>query len=140
MEAISHFTTGLQVLKELPDSPERRRQELDLQMALAPALMTIKGYGAPEVEQAYTRAYTLSQQLGETSQLFWVLLGLQSVYLNRAEHNTARSLSEQLLNLSQHQQTPFILPVSPLYDGQLLVLSRTVRCESAALCAGDALL
>ena len=106
VEAISHFTTGLQVLKELPDSPERRRQELDLQMALAPALMTIKGYGAPEVEQAYTRAYTLSQQLGETSQLFWVLLGLQSVYLNRAEHNTARSLSEQLLNLAQHQQAP----------------------------------
>src|SRR5262249_36325359 len=37
LEAVSHLTKGLEVLKTLPpDTPERARQELELQMALGP--------------------------------------------------------------------------------------------------------
>ena len=34
VEAISHFTTALDLLQALPDTPERRQQELTLQVAL----------------------------------------------------------------------------------------------------------
>src|SRR5439155_18056612 len=34
IEAISHFTKGLELLKFLPDTPERAQQELRLQIAL----------------------------------------------------------------------------------------------------------
>jgi predicted ATPase len=56
VEAISHFTKGLELLATLPDTPERTQQELTLQTALGGSLMTIKGFSAPEVERVYTRA------------------------------------------------------------------------------------
>ena len=70
LEAIEHLTRGLEVLKTLPDTPERAQQELDLQTALGPALMAPRGLAAPEVEYAYARARELCQQVGETPQLF----------------------------------------------------------------------
>ena len=66
----------------LPETPARARQELDLQMALAPALMASKGYAAPEVEHTYARAQELCRQVGETTQLFPALRGLCRFYLH----------------------------------------------------------
>src|SRR5262249_53167461 len=54
VEASSHLTKGLELLKTLPDTPERTQQELTLQIALGTPLIASKGYGAPEVEQAYS--------------------------------------------------------------------------------------
>jgi class 3 adenylate cyclase/tetratricopeptide (TPR) repeat protein len=58
-EAVQHLTKGLKLLSTLPESLARALQELDLQLALGPALIAIKGYAAPEVEQTYARAWTL---------------------------------------------------------------------------------
>src|SRR5262249_28539239 len=109
VEAIRHLTKALQLLKTLPDTPERTRQELTLQTALGVPLVATKGYAAPEVGEAYTRARELCQQLEEIPQLFPVLVGLFRFYLVRAEHKTARELGEQLLSLAQHQQDPAFL-------------------------------
>ena len=108
-EAITHLTTGLEVLATLPETPMRAQQELDLQIALGPALAATKGFGTPEVEQIYARAHELCQQVGETPQLFPVLWGLWIFYYNRAEYQTARELGEQLLRLAQHVLDPALL-------------------------------
>jgi predicted ATPase len=65
-EAANHFTKGLEVLKTLPATPERPQQELTLQLALSMALLATKGYAAPEVGKAGTRARELCQQMGDT--------------------------------------------------------------------------
>ncbi len=78
-EAIRLLTTGLELLQTLPDTPERSRQELDVQITLGQAQMAAKGQAAPEVEQAYTRARTLCEQVGDTAQLLWVLGGLRGI-------------------------------------------------------------
>jgi predicted ATPase len=109
LEAISHFTKGLEVLKTLPVSPEHRQHELALQITLGQALAVTKGYAAPEVEHTYARAHELCQQGGETLQLFPVLRGLWNFYLIRTELRTARELAEQLLHLAQHAQEPVLL-------------------------------
>jgi len=108
-EAIGHLTTALELLKILPDTPERTQQELDLQVTLGPALVATKSYAAPEVERAYTRARELCQQVGETSQLFPVLMGLRTFYHVRGKFPTARELGEQLLALAQSGQEPALL-------------------------------
>ncbi|MBI3798578.1 MAG: AAA family ATPase [Deltaproteobacteria bacterium] len=110
VEAIAHFTKKLDLLKTLPDTPARDQQELTLQTTLVMPLMVTKGYTAPEVEQAYTRARELCRQVGETPQLFWVLGGLSSFYMVRAELQTARELAEQCLRLAQstHSSTHLI--------------------------------
>ena len=109
LEAIGHLTKGLEVLTALPDTPDRTRQELDLQTALGPALRNIKGWSSPEAAQAYTRARELCQQVGETPQLFPVLFGLWTSSVVRPEFQTARALGEQLLHLGQHAVDPTLL-------------------------------
>src|SRR5688572_17785689 len=51
LEAISHFTTGIELLKTLPETPEHTQHALTLHSALGAALQMAKGIAAPEVEQ-----------------------------------------------------------------------------------------
>jgi TOMM system kinase/cyclase fusion protein len=104
VEAIAHLTQGLEVLKTLPDTPERTRQELGFQTTLGQVLMATKGYGVPEVEDAYARARELSRQVEESPQLLRVLGGLGLFYFVRGDLQTAREVGEQLLTLTQSQQ------------------------------------
>ncbi len=107
-EAISHLSKGLDLLQALPSTPERSQQELQMQLALGPALLAIKGHTSPEVEHAYTRAYDISQQHEETPQHFSVLVGLWRLYLNRAQLRTTRELAEQCFALAQRLQDPML--------------------------------
>ena len=84
-EAMSHVTTGLSLLQTLPETLARQQQELPLQLALGTAMLIVRGLAAPEVEAAYTRARVLCQQLGDTQDVFPVLLGLWRFYLGRAD-------------------------------------------------------
>ncbi len=58
------------MLKTLAETPERLRRELALQTLLAQVLKDAKGYGHPDVEQAYTRARELCQHIGDTPQAY----------------------------------------------------------------------
>jgi predicted ATPase len=103
-EAIQHLTHGLTLLSTLPETPARAQQELNLQIALGPALMNTKGQAAPEVERAYARTRELCQQVGDTPQLFPVLWGLWSFHHTGGKLQTARELGEHLLSLSHRIQ------------------------------------
>ena len=120
VEAISHFTTALDLLQVLPDTPERSQQELMLQVALGAPLMATKGFAAPEVENVYLRARELCEQVGETPELFPVLYGLLAFYFARAEHKRAHELGEQMLRLAQSRQDPALLMVAHLVMGAIL--------------------
>jgi predicted ATPase len=109
VEATAHLTKGLEVVQVLPDTPERVQQELTLQLALNDALVAVKGYAAPEVGTAMTRARELCQQLGETPQLFPVLFRLWVFYLNRTELQAALELAEQLMRRAQRAQARDLL-------------------------------
>jgi predicted ATPase len=106
LEAISHYTTGIELLKTLPETPERTQHALTLHIALGAALQMAKGIGSPEVEHAYTQAYALCQQVGETPQLIPVLFGLWRFYIARPQFHTARELGETLLRLTQRDDNP----------------------------------
>jgi predicted ATPase/class 3 adenylate cyclase len=115
VEAISHLTRGLELLKALPDVPENCEQELLLQTTLGPALMATKGFAAPEVQKVYARARELCLQMGKTTaerpiaSTFTVLRGLWVFYVMRAELQTAQELGEQLLRIAQTIQDPALL-------------------------------
>jgi predicted ATPase len=121
VEAISHLTTGLGVLKTLPDTPERTQQELTLQLALGAPLLMIKGYEALEVGQAYTRAQELCQQVGDSSQRFSALVGLWRFYLGQARFQTARELAEQCFTLAQGLRDPALMQEAHAMLGSTLL-------------------
>jgi class 3 adenylate cyclase/predicted ATPase len=109
VEAERHLIKGLELLRRLLDTPERARQELALLHILGTSQQATKGWGAPEVEATYTLARELCQQIGETAQLFPVLIGLFNWYVVRTELQTSLELGEQLLSLAQSEQNPAFL-------------------------------
>jgi predicted ATPase len=104
-----HLNQGPELVVTLPDTLERVQQEFTLTIALGTALMATKGWAAPEVGVACTRARALGQRAGDALQLFPVLWGLHGFYIVRAEYQEAREIEEQLLSLAQHRQDPIFL-------------------------------
>jgi class 3 adenylate cyclase/predicted ATPase/energy-coupling factor transporter ATP-binding protein EcfA2 len=109
VEAISHLTKGLELLKMQPETPERTQREVGMHIALGASLIATKGYAAPEVGETYTSAQQLCQHLEDPYELCPVLRGLWSYYLVRAELQTAHALGEQLLALAQQVQDAAML-------------------------------
>jgi predicted ATPase len=97
------------LLKTLPDTSERARDELSFYTTLGPALMAAKGQGAPEVEQAYTRARELCYQVGDTAQVFSVLYGLWLCSIVQGAHTRAYDLAEQFYQQAQQAQESALL-------------------------------
>ena len=127
LEAISHLKKGLEAIKALPPAPEHTQQELMLQLALGAPLLMTRGYPAPEVEHAYARALDLSQQVGDSVQLFHALAGLWGVYLTRPRLHIAVDLAEQAFALARRladqallQEAHLMLGASLFYGGELL--------------------
>jgi class 3 adenylate cyclase/predicted ATPase len=106
IEAIKHFTLGLTLLAGLPNSPDRRRREIAMQTAVGAPLLAQKGFAAPEVGEAYSRALELCEQAGETTLLSPVLQGLSSYYIVQAELQLGREMAERCLALAQHYDDP----------------------------------
>ena len=75
-DAISGLSAALKLLQRLPDSHQRIQRELRLQLAIGPALSAVKGWAAPEVERAYTRARELCERVGDPLELLPALAGV----------------------------------------------------------------
>jgi predicted ATPase len=112
LEAISHLTAGIELLTTLPETPERTQHALTLHIARGAALQMAKGFAAPEVERAYTRARELCQQVGETPEIVPVLYGLWRYYNTRSQLHTARELGETLLRLAHQAHDPALAVVA----------------------------
>jgi predicted ATPase len=103
-EALAQLEKGLQLLSTLPDTDERRRQELDLQIALGVVLMAARGWAAPEAGRANGRARELCEEIGATAQLWPVLYGQWVFHGVRGEQDAARELAEELLRRAEAHQ------------------------------------
>jgi predicted ATPase len=108
-EAVRHLTRALDLLRDQPDSVERAEQEVAVQIALGGPLMALKGRGAPEVEQAYSRAQTVCERLGDAPRLFPALWGLFLFRRSRGEIDAAHCIAGRLLALAQHAGDPGLL-------------------------------
>jgi predicted ATPase len=129
-EAVCHFTKGLALLQTLPDNPERAQLELGLQIDLGAPLIATKGHTVPEVGRVYSRARELCRQMGESPQLFPVLIGLWRFHWVRAELQTARELGEQLLHLAQSLRDPaLLLEAHYMLGNTLLILGELISAQ-----------
>jgi predicted ATPase len=100
-EAAGQFQKALDQLAFLPDSSERRRQELEYCSALGGVLMAVKGHTAPETGGAYYRARELWEQLGAPTEFLHIAYGQHRYHLYRGEFELAVRLVEDLLRLSR---------------------------------------
>ena len=100
-EAVAHLTTALKLLEQLPSGPDRARRELELWAALGGALITAKGYAAPETAAAFAQAYDLCRQLGDVERLFPALFGRYVTHLLGAKLAVAAQSATEMLHLAQ---------------------------------------
>ena len=90
--------------------------------------MATKGFAAPEVGAAYTRARELCQQVGETPQLFPVSWAA-GVSSGAGRVSTARELGEQTPHLGPAGARPGSLLEAHYWAGAVLIPSgRVGRC------------
>jgi predicted ATPase/class 3 adenylate cyclase len=99
-EALDAVREALALLATQPDSPERARQELALQVTLGLSLRMAQGMSA-EMEQAYARAQVLCERVGETAQLFSLLRGLHSVFLLKGDFPRMQEVAQRLVQIAQ---------------------------------------
>src|ERR1700736_47076 len=90
VEAVDQFRRGLALVDALPDMRERAERELDLQMALGPALLATKSFSHPDIGRAYARAWELCRQLDDYSREFTALRGLFMHHANLLEMEKAQ--------------------------------------------------
>jgi class 3 adenylate cyclase/predicted ATPase len=110
LEAIAHLTRGIEVLKTLPQNPERDEQELVLQVALTNPLWASRGFGSPAAERVATRVLELNRQIGaDTPAHFWAVFGVALFYEVRGVLPPARELREQSLRVAERLQDPELL-------------------------------
>jgi predicted ATPase len=105
-EVVALARRGLALLQTLPDTPERARRELPLQVTLGMQLQVVLGYAAPEAEHAYARALALCEREREAPLLFPVLRGLWAFCELRSELGKSLELAERLCALAQRAQDP----------------------------------
>jgi predicted ATPase len=117
-EALGLFTSALELLQPLPDTSQRLEQELALQLGLGAAVIVIKGWSAAETGQVFARARELCRRIGETPQLFPVLLGLFAYYDCRGEMEPTRELAMQIWSLAQSTEDAALLPWAHNHMGQ----------------------
>jgi predicted ATPase len=104
-EAVALARQGLELLPRLPETHERARKELRLQVTFGTS-MQFTVWGSPEVARALRRARELCEQVAETSEVSRILLGLWRFHIARVDLPTTRELGEQLLSLAGKEQDP----------------------------------
>jgi tetratricopeptide (TPR) repeat protein len=101
VEAIDQFRRGLALVEALPDMRERAARELDLQMALGPALFATGSYSHPDVGRTYARALELCRQVGDHPRGFMALRGLFLYHLNLLEMDKAQHFAGEALRIAE---------------------------------------
>jgi predicted ATPase len=118
-DAISLLSRSLELLELLPAGAKRDKQELGLQLALAPLYRVTKGWTAPELKRVLDRAFALCDTVGNDAQRAQTLYGLQAVYVVQAKLEKVQVVADELQILYQGA-----LGTAPLLAGMMLAAAR----------------
>jgi class 3 adenylate cyclase/predicted ATPase len=121
VEAIANFRKALQLLNALPETPERTKQEIDIQLALGIPLIAVQGYASAEAREAFSRARTLCLRLGNMSEYFQALFGLWGHSWMGGKNDDALRMADEFLSRSQALSDPVLLMVAHRVMGSTLL-------------------
>lgn len=101
VEAIASFRRALQLLNALPETPDRNKQEIDIQLALGIPLIAVQGYASAETREAFLRARTLCLGLGDIPEYFQALFGLWGHSWMCGKNDDALRMADEFLSRSR---------------------------------------
>jgi class 3 adenylate cyclase/predicted ATPase len=115
LEAIGHFRNALQFLTALPDTLQRAKEEIEIELALGIPLIAVRGYAAAETRDAFARARTLCLKIDNASEYFQALFGLWG-------HSWMGGKNEEALTMASE----FLSKAKASSDGTLLMVAHRV--------------
>jgi len=121
VEAIANFRRALQLLNALPETPERTRQEIDIQLALGIPLIAVRGYASAETREAFWQARALCLRLGNIPEYFQALFGCWGNSWMSGKNNDALSMADEFLARSRELSDPVLLMVAHRVMGSTLL-------------------
>jgi class 3 adenylate cyclase/tetratricopeptide (TPR) repeat protein len=121
VEAIANFRKALQLLNALPETPERAKQEIDIQLALGISLIAVQGYAAAETREAFSRARTLCLRLGNVPEYFQALFGVWGYFWMRGNNHEALPMANEFMSRAQALSDPVLLMVAHRVMGSTLL-------------------
>ncbi len=98
-EVVRLLERAFRLVRGLPESTHRDAIELDLTIAIGPALMNLSGSGAPEVRELYERGLELCRRLPRSPRHFTLLWGWWYV---APDFKTMRERADRLLDLARN--------------------------------------
>ena len=102
LEATVQYQKALELLESLPDTPERRSTELEIQLSLGGCFIAVRGYSSDDARKAFEQACGLSAELGDPRKELQAIFGLWGHFWMRAKHDRAIELGEMLLAKADH--------------------------------------
>jgi class 3 adenylate cyclase/predicted ATPase len=121
VEAIASFRNALQLLNSLPETSERIKQEIDIQLALGIPLIAVRGYASPETREAFSRARTLCLELGSIPEYFQALFGLWGNCWMSGKNDDALRMADEFLSRSRASSDSVLLMVAHRTMGSTLL-------------------
>ena len=121
VEAIANFRKALRLVSTLPETPERIKQEIDIQLALGIPLIAVQGYASAETREAFSRARALCLQLGNIPEYFQALFGSWGHCWMCGKNDEALPMAEEFLSRSKALSDPVLLMVSHRVMGSTLL-------------------
>jgi class 3 adenylate cyclase/predicted ATPase len=121
IEAIAHFRRALAALRALPDTLERTKEEIRVQLALGIPLIAVQGYAAEETREAFARARSLCLKLDSRSEYFQALYGLWGHAWMSGKNDEALNMAEEFLSRSRASRETVPLMVAHRVMGSTLL-------------------
>ena len=121
VEAIGHFRNALQLLRAIPDTPQRNKEEIEIQLALGIPLIAVQGYAAPETREAFSRARTLCLNLDSPPEYFQALFGLWGHSWMGGKNDDALAMASEFLAKSREKSDSILLMVAHRVMGSTLL-------------------
>jgi class 3 adenylate cyclase/tetratricopeptide (TPR) repeat protein len=106
LQAAIYLEQALTRLNHQPAGAERDRKEIAIHSGLADSAMVMSGYAAPECEHHLNRGHELAQRLGDTTQIFYALVGMSVLAAFRLELTKAQDIGWKLLGIADHEHDP----------------------------------
>jgi class 3 adenylate cyclase/tetratricopeptide (TPR) repeat protein len=106
VEGVRQLQHAMDLLMSLPAGHDRDRREFGLRLVLGPAMRALRGNGAQEVLEIFSRAEELLDASSTLKQQMIVLEGLWSVRNMRGEFAAARTLAEKCVALAAASDDP----------------------------------
>jgi tetratricopeptide (TPR) repeat protein len=96
-EALVHANRALQLIAELPESPERTRREFALILRCTTAIKALRGWSSRDLKPHYARARELARELGDSGEMTEFLFAMWTYYLVRCDLLESRETGELCL-------------------------------------------